>query len=79
MALVQNWYSTNDNFTVFAKDYYKLYVETVQDEILKNDQFRSVLVSSPSNGLFGDKENFTISKNPQDVHYGDGKLLLIQF
>lgn len=73
VALVQNWYGTNDDFAQFAEDYYKLYVDTIQDEIYQNDLFRHVLVSSPSNGLFGERANYTISKNPQDVHFGDGK------
>ena len=70
---MQNWYSTNDNYSVFAADYFNLYVNTVKDEIQQNDDSRTVLVSSPSNGVIGESDNFTISKNPQDVHFGDGE------
>uniref|UniRef100_A0A336MH08 beta-mannosidase n=1 Tax=Culicoides sonorensis TaxID=179676 RepID=A0A336MH08_CULSO len=69
VALRQNWYGTNKNFDKFVRDYEKLYIETVKDEIRKNDPWRIVLNSSPSNGQTF--ENITINEFPQDYHYGD--------
>lgn len=68
-ALRQNWYGTNSNFGKFAKEYQELYIDTVKDEILKNDPWRIVLNSSPGNGI--KQENITIADNPQDYHFGD--------
>jgi beta-mannosidase len=70
-ALRQDWYGTQSKFNNFAKDYNKLYVNTITDEILKQDSTREVLTSSPSNGKYnGDKTN-GISIDPQNPHYGD--------
>ncbi|XP_063705099.1 beta-mannosidase [Culicoides brevitarsis] len=68
-ALRQNWYQTQHNFDKFEEDYRKLYIETVRDEVRKNDPWRVVLNSSPSNGETF--ENVTINEFPQDSHYGD--------
>ena len=70
-ALRGNWYGTNSNFQLYADDYRKLYVETVSDEILKNDLSREVLVSSPSNGKFNGDREFGIGGFPQNPLYGD--------
>lgn len=71
VALRQNWYNTEKSFKLFADDYEKLYVDTITDEIMKNDNSHSVLTSSPSNGIFNDEKEYGIARNPQDPHYGD--------
>lgn len=72
VALRQGWYdNTTKHFELFAKDYKKLYVSTITDEINKNDPSREVLTSSPSNGKYEGNQNFGISLDPQDAHYGD--------
>ncbi|KAH9639264.1 hypothetical protein HF086_014128 [Spodoptera exigua] len=69
-ALVGNWYGTRQNFEKYQKDYIKLYVETIKPIVQDLDPGRRYLVSSPSNGLESEKENY-ISHNPYDPHYGD--------
>lgn len=71
VALRQNWYGTYSRFEEFAEDYRKLYVETVVDEIKKQDPSREVLTSSPSNGNYNGDREHGIGMNPQDIHYGD--------
>lgn len=71
-ALQGNWYGTKSNYTVYKQDYVTLYVNTVRDECLKNDDTREFLVSSPTNGLQSEKEGY-VAKNPYDTHYGDSK------
>lgn len=68
-ALRQNWYGTNGNYDKFERDYKMLYIDTVRDEVRKNDPWRVTLNSSPSNGQTF--ENITINEYPQDYHYGD--------
>lgn len=68
-ALRQNWYQTQSKFDKFEVEYEKLYIDTVKDEIQRNDPWRVVLNSSPGNGM--NFENITIAVNPQDNHYGD--------
>lgn len=70
VALRQNWYGTNSKFLEFAEDYRKLYVETIVDEIKKNDPSSVVLTSSPSNGAHIDSDN-GIGNDPQNPHFGD--------
>ncbi|XP_017784004.1 PREDICTED: beta-mannosidase isoform X2 [Nicrophorus vespilloides] len=69
-ALVQNWYGTDANFTLYKKDYIKLYVDTVRSVALMNDDSRPFLVSSPTNGIKSEESGF-IAKNPQDQLNGD--------
>lgn len=70
VALRQNWYGTNTNEAVYTEEYKKLYVNVVQPRIAKVDKWRTVVISSPSNGDQSVKEGH-IAKNPQDPHYGD--------
>ncbi|XP_023337040.1 beta-mannosidase [Eurytemora carolleeae] len=69
-ALRGNWYGTDTNFSVYKEDYIRLYVDTVQTEILKEDRSRPFLLSSPSNGNINQQEGF-ISQNPYNPLYGD--------
>ena len=71
VALRQNWYLTNSRFKYFAKDYHKLYVDTVTDEIKKNDPSRDILTSSPSNGNYDGDRELGIGMDPQNPHFGD--------
>lgn len=71
VALRQNWYGTASNEEAYKKDYKKLYVDVVEPEILKIDKWRTVLISSPSNGVESVKEDY-IATNPQDPRFGDG-------
>jgi beta-mannosidase len=71
VALRQNWYGTQSRFVEFAKKYKKLYVETIVDEINKQDPTREVLTSSPSNGKYNGDREYGISVDPQNPHFGD--------
>lgn len=77
-ALRGNWYGTRNNFSSFASDYVTLYVNTIKKIVTEEDKTRHYLVSSPTNGLKSDEENY-IAENPYSALYGDGnkKLLLI--
>uniref|UniRef100_A0A182Y529 beta-mannosidase n=1 Tax=Anopheles stephensi TaxID=30069 RepID=A0A182Y529_ANOST len=70
VALRQNWYKTESNFSAYAAQYVELYVDTVQPTVLANDPWRTVLLSSPSNGDHRTEDGY-IANNPQDPHYGD--------
>uniref|UniRef100_A0ABK8F080 beta-mannosidase n=1 Tax=Anopheles gambiae TaxID=7165 RepID=A0ABK8F080_ANOGA len=70
VALRQNWYKTNANYTAYYTQYVELYVRTVLPTVEANDPWRTVLLSSPSNGDQSLKERF-IATNPQDPRYGD--------
>lgn len=72
VALRQNWYKTNANYTAYYTQYVELYVRTVLPTVEANDPWRTVLLSSPSNGDQSLKERF-IATNPQDPRYGDGE------
>ncbi|XP_066904163.1 beta-mannosidase [Halyomorpha halys] len=64
-ALMQNWYGTSSNFSLYKSDYLKLYVETIKPIVESIDDTRRYLVSSPSNDLED------ISDNPSDTLNGD--------
>lgn len=63
-------YGTAKNFTLYAQDYVKLYVDTVRDEALKNDETRDFLTSSPTNGVESEDEGY-IAENPYSLYFGD--------
>lgn len=70
-ALRGNWYKTDKNYTTFASDYITLYVNTIKKIVSEEDNSRHYLVSSPTNGLKSEEENY-IAKNPYSSLYGDG-------
>ncbi|XP_055549326.1 beta-mannosidase-like [Wyeomyia smithii] len=70
VALRQNWYGTQINQEAYIEEYKQLYVNVIQAEILKIDKWRTVLISSPSNGDLSVAQN-NIADNPQDPRYGD--------
>ncbi|KAK4884761.1 hypothetical protein RN001_001032 [Aquatica leii] len=70
VALRQNWYGSASKFKTFKADYKKLYVETIQTELLRSDNTRPFLVSSPSNGLQSIQQDY-VALFPQSNYYGD--------
>lgn len=70
VALRGNWYGTQDNFTKYQSEYIKLYVTIIKPIVEGLDPGRRYLVSSPSNGLESEKENY-VAQNPYDPNYGD--------
>lgn len=69
-ALRGNWYKTSENFNLYYKEYVQLYVDTVKATVVRNDQTRSFIVSSPTNGLESDRQGY-VATNPYDPLYGD--------
>lgn len=69
-ALRQNWYGTAGNFTLYKSDYVKLYVDLMKTTVLKYDEGREYLVSSPTNGIESELEGY-VASNPQSNFYGD--------
>uniref|UniRef100_A0A2A4JXF5 beta-mannosidase n=1 Tax=Heliothis virescens TaxID=7102 RepID=A0A2A4JXF5_HELVI len=70
VALRGNWYDTFSSFEKYKSEYIKLYVDTIKPIVEDLDPGRRYLVSSPSNGLESERENY-IATNPYDPHYGD--------
>lgn len=70
-ALRGNWYGTRTNYSAFASDYVALYVDTIKKMVTEEDTTRDYLVSSPTNGLKSEEENY-IAENPYSSLYGDG-------
>uniref|UniRef100_A0A182N1D7 beta-mannosidase n=1 Tax=Anopheles dirus TaxID=7168 RepID=A0A182N1D7_9DIPT len=70
VALRQNWYKTAANYSAYYAGYVELYVRTVRPAVEANDPWRTVLLSSPSNGDQSAKGDY-VAENPQDPHYGD--------
>jgi len=71
VALKSNWYNTINNYNSFQLDYIALYVNTIKKIVTEEDKTRNYLVSSPTNGLKSEEENY-IANNPQSAFYGDG-------
>ncbi|KAH3701562.1 hypothetical protein DPMN_076550 [Dreissena polymorpha] len=69
-ALVQDWYGTGVNFTLYKADYLKLYIDTVRSIVMAEDTSRPFLASSPSNGVETQAEGW-VANAPYDTHYGD--------
>lgn len=75
-ALRGNWYGTAVDFERYKRDYVKLYVDVVRDEVRKEDPSRDFIVSSPTNGVKSEEEGF-IAENPYDWSYGDGAFFFL--
>ncbi|KAJ6639178.1 Beta-mannosidase [Pseudolycoriella hygida] len=69
-ALRESWYGTFKDYDRFAREYLKLYKDTIAEEVKKNDEWHLWLYSSPSNGKKRSNESI-IQNDPQDWHYGD--------
>ncbi len=73
-ALATNWYQTDKDFELYARDFRKLYIDTIMKIVISLDaeQSRPFLSSSPTNGLRSEQESpYWIAKNPYDLKYGD--------
>ncbi|XP_026480283.1 beta-mannosidase-like [Ctenocephalides felis] len=69
-ALRQNWYGTITEQERYEKEYKELYVNVIRDAVRRVDPSRTFLVSSPSNGINSEDQDF-IASDPQDYRYGD--------
>ncbi|KAG5896412.1 hypothetical protein JTB14_022495 [Gonioctena quinquepunctata] len=70
-ALVDNWYGTQSNFSVYKNDYVKLYIDTIKTEFERLTHKRGIFVSSsPSNGKQTEADGY-VSSNPGNAFYGD--------
>nr|BAL43431.1 beta-D-mannosidase [Aplysia kurodai] len=69
-GLRQNWFKTQNNFTLYYNDYVKLYVTTIKPIVNAEDDSREYLLSSPSNGKESEKEGY-VAKEPWSELYGD--------
>ena len=70
VALRENWYGTQHNFSRYKMDYVTLYVTHVKAIVEKLDRTRPFVVSSPSNGVESKQEGW-VAKNPRSPLYGD--------
>ncbi|XP_066600799.1 beta-mannosidase [Prorops nasuta] len=68
-ALFGNWYGTGKK-EIYRDDYRKLYIHLIKTEIEKLDPTRPFVVSSPSDGLFSEENNYT-DADPYLTFYGD--------
>ncbi|XP_012272143.1 beta-mannosidase [Orussus abietinus] len=68
-ALYGNWYGTGSE-EIYKEDYIKLYAHLIKQTVENLDQTRPFVVSSPSDGLFTEQNNF-IGPNPYSTLYGD--------
>ena len=72
-------YNTDENFSLYYRDYIKLYNHTIKVAVTQEDPNRPFIMSSPSNGKQSDREGF-VAKDPASELYGDSmsiKLFLI--
>ncbi|KAK7904552.1 hypothetical protein WMY93_017159 [Mugilogobius chulae] len=70
-ALATDWFDIpGTEKPKYVKDYVTLYVNNIRDIVLKEDQSRPFLVSSPTNGAESEQEGW-VSEDPYDPHYGD--------
>lgn len=78
-ALAGNWYGSNDNKTLYVKDYITLYINTVKEEFnrLTNSQ-GLFLSSSPSNGAESTGEGY-VAQNPGNPLFGDGNTTFAEY
>jgi len=45
VALIGNWYSTDENFDIYRRDYLSLYVNVIMDVVKTEDPSRTYIVS----------------------------------
>ncbi|KAJ9591465.1 hypothetical protein L9F63_002071 [Diploptera punctata] len=69
-ALRDNWYGTSNDFNRYKQDYITLYVDTIRNITLAQDNVRPFAVSSPSNGIESEEEGY-VANNPSSTFYGD--------
>ncbi|XP_015586922.1 beta-mannosidase isoform X2 [Cephus cinctus] len=68
-ALYGNWYGTGST-SIYQEDYIRLYVNVIKAEVNRIDPARPFVVSSPSDGLFTEENNY-VGPNPYSNLYGD--------
>lgn len=56
----------------YKDDYIKLYIDTIRPIVLKEDNSRPFLPSSPSNGVDTEAEGW-VAQDPQSPRFGDSK------
>ncbi|KAE8630723.1 hypothetical protein XENTR_v10000933 [Xenopus tropicalis] len=70
-AIADNWFSIPaEKEDVYRMDYVTLYIKTIMPLVLKMDETRPFISSSPTNGKESVQE-YWLAKNPYDNHYGD--------
>ncbi|XP_074036619.1 beta-mannosidase [Leptinotarsa decemlineata] len=70
-ALVDDWYGTKNNFTLYKNDYVTLYIDTIKTEFDRITHNRGIFVSSsPSNGKKTVSDGY-VSTYPGNPLYGD--------
>ncbi|XP_014417517.2 beta-mannosidase [Camelus ferus] len=70
-ALMMNWYAIQpSDMPTYINDYVTLYVKNIRKVVLKGDQTRPFITSSPTNGAQSVAEGW-VAKNPYDTHFGD--------
>lgn len=74
MAIAGHWWKIEQQY---PDEYRTLYVNTVRDELynVTNGDNVEILVSSPSNGIMSEMDNYLAPK-PNDNNYGDSKYIL---
>ncbi|XP_013790438.1 beta-mannosidase-like [Limulus polyphemus] len=70
-ALASQWWPViGTRQEQYRNDYLKLYIKTIRPIVMKEDNSRQFLSSSPSNGLATEQAGW-IAWDPQDTHFGD--------
>ncbi|KAB7495341.1 Beta-mannosidase, partial [Armadillidium nasatum] len=67
-SLRENRYATAGNFRRYKEDYIKLYVDVIKNLVEAADDSRPFVVSSPSNGILTEEEDY-VAENPEDNLY----------
>ncbi|CAI9735293.1 betabeta-mannosidase-like [Octopus vulgaris] len=71
IALVNGWFPLSlEHYKKYREAYIKLYVDTIGTNVMKEDNSRPFVTSSPSNGV-KTKSDGGISPNPASQNYGD--------
>ncbi|CAG9764679.1 unnamed protein product [Ceutorhynchus assimilis] len=70
-VLVDNWYGTRDNFSLYKSDYVDLYINTVRKEFNRITRNGAIFISSsPTNGKLTESEGW-IGQSPGNQYWGD--------
>ncbi|XP_069119569.1 beta-mannosidase-like isoform X2 [Argopecten irradians] len=69
-ALIQSWYNTDGNFTLYKNDYLTLYKELMAPLVTGEDSSRPFILSSPGNGVESVQEG-GMAAEPWSELYGD--------
>ncbi|XP_033733358.1 beta-mannosidase-like [Pecten maximus] len=69
-ALIQSWYNTDTNFTLYKSDYLTLYKGLMAPLVAREDSSRPFILSSPGNGVESLQEG-GVAAEPWSELYGD--------